>query len=254
MKKENLIIVQPFAGNSRRLKGLIEFLKDYFNVYFIDLPGWSKNIEPLSHISLDNYSQYVEQKIKKLNLPEYWAGGISLGFEILDHANLGENCKGLFAVEPYLNSRSLRRSFKVKTLPIVLIGDLACFSKSYKRIWENRIFKKYLIKLSGLDKEEARKTLDEIDPKTFFETIRLLYKCNKNVTFHHLPCVLLVNKFDEILDYNYVLKVFKKNKEKELIIDDIRIPHVPQDLSKEYFKMVFPENDLKKILNFISRS
>lgn len=254
MKRGNLVIVQPFAGNSRRLKGFIDFLKEYFNVYFIDLPGFIKTIPPLTRITLDDFSKYAEEKIRELNLKEYWASGISLGFEVLNNASLDKNCQGIIAIAPYVNSNSLNKEFKKKMQPIILIDNLICFLKIYNLVWKNRLFRKYIINLSELSLDEANKILDEIDPKTFFETVKLIFKIHKQATFHHLPCVLLINKHDEVVDYHYILRVFRNNPQKELVINDIQIPHVPKEVTKDYFKKNFPKEDLEKILKFTQQN
>jgi len=54
---ENLILVNAFYTNSILLKGLIDYLKKYFNVYFIDLPGFAKDAPPLKEISINLYFQ-----------------------------------------------------------------------------------------------------------------------------------------------------------------------------------------------------
>ena len=78
MPKENLIIVHSFPGNSILLSGLIEYLNDYFEVYFINLPGFAKSVPPLTEISFKGYVQFIEEKIRGFGLASYWLAGISL--------------------------------------------------------------------------------------------------------------------------------------------------------------------------------
>ncbi len=38
-RKENLVLVNAFLTNSLVLRGLIDYLNNFFRVHFIDLPG-----------------------------------------------------------------------------------------------------------------------------------------------------------------------------------------------------------------------
>lgn len=77
MSKNNLVLVHSFPTNSTLLNGFTEFLEDFFNVYFIDLPGFNIDVSPMKDISFDNYSKFVENKIKQLQLDNYFLGGVS---------------------------------------------------------------------------------------------------------------------------------------------------------------------------------
>ena len=116
-KKENLILVHSFPTNSILLKGFIGYIDDYFNVYPIDLPGFRKDIKPLQKITIDSYSKFVEEKVKKLNLDDFLIGGISFGFIVVNNAKIDKKCKGIIAIEPYVNSKSLRMSWPNNPYP-----------------------------------------------------------------------------------------------------------------------------------------
>lgn len=250
-EKENLIVVQPFAANHIILKDLIKFLNEYFTVYFIDLPGFIKTIPPLSKISFESYSKFVQGKIEELDLKEYWIAGISLGFEVVNITKLDSKCKGIIAIEPYINSASLSSNFKRKVKYLIFLNNLVCYLKLYNLVWNSRLFRKNFHKFSELPKDVIDIIFEQVDPKTFFETTRLIFKNKKNASFHHLPYALLVNKCDGIISYDYLIRTFKKNPEKELVLDDIKISHCPSDLSKEYFEKSFPQKDRQKLLDFI---
>jgi len=83
--KENLVLVNAFLTNSLVLRGLIDYLGKYFRVHFIDLPGFIRDIPPLSEISLENYASYVRRRIDELDLDSYLLGGISFGFAVVSH-------------------------------------------------------------------------------------------------------------------------------------------------------------------------
>ena len=74
MTTENLVLVHSFPTNSILLKGLVEFLNDHFNLYFIDLPGFTQKSPPIQQITIDNYSAYVEKYINNLKIDHYILG------------------------------------------------------------------------------------------------------------------------------------------------------------------------------------
>lgn len=249
--KQNLIVVSGFASNSILLKGLIEFLSECFNVRFIDLPGFTRKVPPLKKINMDNYSKFVEDKIKEFNLKEYWIVGISFGFAIISNIKLNDNnCKGIIALEPYINNRSINKCLEEKKKYTIFLDGLVCRFKLYKFIWRNRYFRKHLAIIGHIPSGIVHTVLTEIDPRTFFETARLILKFDKNIHLHNLPYALLINKNDQTVDAAYLIKVFRNSK-KELILDDLKMEHYPQDLSREYFERVFPKEDLKKLLDFM---
>lgn len=76
--KQNLVLIHSFPTNSIILKGLNNFLSNYINVYFIDLPGFNNNYDKKFKISFENYANCVQLEIDKLKLNTYWVGGCPL--------------------------------------------------------------------------------------------------------------------------------------------------------------------------------
>ena len=102
MEKENLVLLHSFPTNSILLSGYIEYLSDSFNVYFIDLPGFTKAVPPLERVTFAGYYDFVGRKIKELDLDSYLVEGISFGFAIVNHLNHDRKCKGIIAIEPFI--------------------------------------------------------------------------------------------------------------------------------------------------------
>src|SRR6266496_3587000 len=109
MMKHNLVLVHSFPTNSILLRGLIEYLSDYFNVHFVDLPGFTKGTTPLPHITLSGYSAFLEEKINELGLETYLVAGISFGFAVVNKAKHSNKCLGILAIEPYIGTKSLQK-------------------------------------------------------------------------------------------------------------------------------------------------
>ena len=248
MKKENLILVHSFPTNSIILKGFIDYLKDYLNLYFIDLPGFTKRVPPLLEINLSNYSKFVDKKIKELDLNEYIVGGISFGFLVINNAKLNGRCRGILAIQPFTDVSSLRMTFLSRIL-YSKIFDTVTSLKLYNKIWDSKIFYKSVKLLSNKSQKRVKSSIYEIDAKTFFETGKLIFDAKQKNRFHKLPYSLIVNKKDERVRYDYLVQLFNENV-KDLLIVDTKIEHSPKIITKEYFRENFDEKDIDKIFNF----
>ena len=150
-KKENLFLVHSFPTNSSILKGLVVYLERFFNLYFIDLPGFLNNEEDdrKEKISLDYYSNYISQEIKKHNLDSFMIGGISFGFLVANNAEFDvKKCKAILAIEPYLNISYLNIGFVKRFLYYHLI-DRIIKSDLEEKIWESPFADEFISFMTG---------------------------------------------------------------------------------------------------------
>jgi len=250
MKKDNLILIPGFSSNRYVLKGLLEVMSQYLNVHFIELPGFVSDVSPLSEITLSNFAVYVQKEIEKLDLDEYLIGGISLGFTILSDLELDQRCKGVLALEPHFNKRSLNLNWFQKNLYLATFRTI-CFFKLYNLLWKTRLFKTLFAKFTGLPDDIIKIILDQNDPRTFFATAKMGFQIKKMPQFFDLPYVLIMNKEDEMVDYSYVSRQLKDNVRDFLFIE-VQEKHFPPDLSKEYIEKKFPKEKIQKILEFFN--
>lgn len=110
MSKPNLVLVPSFGTNRLILRGLADYLGEAFTVYFIDLPGFTRQVQPLRPITLAAYSAFVEDKLGQLGLESYWLGGISFGFLVVNRLPFDPRCQAVLGIEPYTDARSLNLS------------------------------------------------------------------------------------------------------------------------------------------------
>lgn len=250
MAKENLVLIHSFPTNSILLHGLTSYLDDYFNVYMIDLPGFKNEVLPVNPVSLDNFSKFLDEKIKMLNLSHYVVAGISFGFIVVNKAKLSKSCRGIVAIEPYINSKYLKISNKRKATFTTLL-TFARFMGIYNIIWHSRILKRYYQKLAHYKLKRAKIILREMDPTTFFETAKILLQNKREPALHQLPHVLIINKNDKTVDYQKTTNYFYNRVERLLKIET-KIGHYPRTVTKNYFKRKLPESDIKRIYAFLS--
>jgi hypothetical protein len=246
--KINFILVQSFPTNSYILQPLIDYLSEYFNLYFIDLPGFTNKLKPLEKINIDQYGSFLDQKITDLNLKSYIIGGISFGFLVVNQAKLNKNCQAILAVEPFIGTSTIKLS-KLVRLGLFLVIKLINVLNLSQLIWRLGLFKQILLKL-GVPKTSFKYILEEIDPKTFFQTAQIIFDSKMIKNFHQLPHLLVINLDDDALDAKAIIQIFK-DKASHLGVIETDIPHYPQELNKEYMKKMFSEKKIEEIYKFV---
>lgn len=248
-EKENIVIVHSFPTNSILLNGLIKFLEEYFHVYFIDLPGFTTKVPAMYKFAIDGYASFLKNKIDELNLDHYVVMGISFGFFIINQSNLDTaRCKGCIAVEPYIGAHSLKINFFKKFLYLVFL-NLICSMNLHYIVWKSRWFNRYLL-WAGNPTDRIHHTFAQVDAKTFFETGRLILKTYGHKKFRNPPYILIINRHDRTVNYDYLTKIFEEEAESVLVIST-KMDHYPTDPTKDYFSKLFPRSVIEDIYRFI---
>ena len=248
-KKENLILLHSFPTNSILLRGLGNYLGDYFNLYFLDLPGFVDQIPPLKEVSVENYVSYVQDQIIELDLENYFIGGISFGFLIANKIADNDNCLGVLAMEPFLNINQTKVSRSKQFFSNNFI-KLISLTSSYNFVWNNSLFRFFLY--LGNSREQITLLFKTVDPKTFFKTGKLLLDYNEKIIFKNKPYVLLINQEDQTIDAQAIVEEFKKNIKKLLVINTT-IEHYPKNLLKVYFENHVAKKDIQSVLDFLAK-
>lgn len=246
MKKQLLVLLHSFPTNSIILKGLIEFLSDYFSVFFIDLPGFNNN-KINEKATFELHVNYVEKEIKKLGVKNYWLGGISFGFLIANKIN-DDNCIGILAMEPFVNNSYLNFS-KFKKVTFMVLINFSNFLNNFFSLLNNRIIE-YILIHNWLGKEKTKIILQTMESKTFFETAVYIINYKKSLKFQDKPYILMINKNDKIIDANKTINYFKKHR--NLLITYNTVEHHPKEITKKYFMENIKKQEISKILDFMN--
>jgi hypothetical protein len=250
MKKENIILVHSFPTNSKILKGFTKFLNGFSNVYFIDMPGFVREKSPIKKITMENFSKHLEKEIKKLNLKRYFLAGISFGFLVVNNANFDKKCKGILAIEPYINSKELKINILKKSFLFIFLTLINTFYLT-NLIWRSKIFYDLLEKT--YPKKYLDITIEEINSRTFFKVAKILLMKKEFPNLKNIPYFLLLNLEDKTINSKEVVDFFKKNTEKVNIICE-NINHYPEDMSYEYFKKSINEKEIKNLIEKMNKT
>lgn len=246
-KAYNLVLVNSFPTNSIILKGAIAFLSDYFNVYPIDLPGFRKDIPPLTKISIRSYAEYVEREVEKLNLDKYMMGGVSFGHCVVSAMNLDDHCRAVLSFEPYVNDHSLLMSRKDREFDRKFVWFML-HSRLYRLLW-NKLALSMFFKFHHQDIVDI--ILEEVNPRTFFETALLLVSHHR-ACWTDKPYILLANRDDDRVCYHTNLEEFKAKTKKLLVIDE-QAEHFPNDISKRYFARHINPESIKRVMDWLEK-
>ncbi len=244
MQKQNLIIIHSFPSNSIILKGFYDFLSDFFNVYPIDLPGFTPDKKPLAKMNFEGYRQYLEEEIARLNLERYFLGGISFGFAIANACRVDNRCRGFLAISPYLNN-----DYIVPNKSGIIVMKRLLFFPSrlrllYRFIYHTRYFRHFLCRYLPSGRVDIMQKT--VDGNAFFETAEILINHNEVPKFHDKPYVLLINEQDTTILASKVIELFETLD--HALIVKTTIEHNPKDISKAYFKKHVPKGDIEKMV------
>ncbi len=248
--KHHVIFVQPFPANHELLQGLIEFFNDFVEIHFIDLPGMHPDQPPLGRINVDTLTQNVQERIEKMNFDQYWLGGISFGFLIANKVRTDAKCRGLVALEPFLNVKELNQS-PYHVLFERAIAHVACDTKAYKRIWRSNMFH-FILHKTHIPDNIIDKMLDQIDPRTFFEIAEIVLDYNVPCRFRNKPTILMINDHDDVIRGQETRELFEKYV-KDLLVINTTVKHYPENLNKDYFEQNVPEEDKKRMVEFMDK-
>lgn len=250
--KHNLILIQAYPANSLLSEGIIRYLEDYFHLYFIDLPGFIRNVDPLDTIELKGFTRYIEGRIKELDLDEYILGGISFGALLANYVRVDDRCKAILSAEPYLGYKYIKiQGFKRYLLLAVL--SIIIGLRLEDKIWKTKFFYNYLDYSSNLAKKWIKILHREVDARTFFRTGKLLLTFDdKRPNFHDKPYILLINPDDMQVDFSRVIHAFRENINNDylrIIISELE--HYPDTPTYHYFKETITGEELNSLIGFL---
>lgn len=248
LTKINLVVISGFGVNSIILKEYIRYLEEFFNVYFIDLPGFTKTTKILSTVSIDSYVEYIEREMEKIPWSNFWLGGMSFGFYLANRAAVDKRSLGYFAIEPYVGETGLSLGKPKELFFDALVKSLVKLGVS-SEIWESSSFPKILKLFSGCSTEEAAEMLKDIDSKTFFQTAQLLLEDHEETIFRKTPYALFINENDTSVNGRYIQTLFEKNV-KDLFIVPITTDHYPKEITVSYFKEHIPTQRLYEAIRW----
>ncbi len=246
-QKPHLVIIHSSPGNSIILKGLYDFLADYFVVHPIDLPGFITGKKPLDNVTFQGYCHHVEDEIKVLKLTEpYIIGGISFGFAVANRCKLEANCKAVLAILPFINADYVIEDTTYKWMTRLV--EVVRWSRLHNYIYKRKRFKGLLKERAPAERVEIM--LQSIDAYAFFETTRLIINDNTSPYFHpDKKYVLVVNEQDSAVKGDKIRALFRAHN---AFILDTALKYHPPDLSKEHFQKHISKEKMKEVIAYLT--
>lgn len=249
MRKHNLVLIHSYGTNSKILRGLSKYLDNYYNVYFIDLPGFIDTVPAIPNVTIEKLAKYVEMQIEKLDIDNYLVAGISFGFLVANSMSIdSKKCKAIIAMEPYINRNVLKFNLITRLLLLNFMRFISLLRVEY-RIWRSKFVRELLIKIS-LPVTVIDEILHDIDAKTFIDLGKFLLTYTEEPKLKNIPYAVLMNKNDYTINYKKIYEFFMETPEK-VILMETDMDHYPADLSEEYFSRKIPARYFNSLNEFI---
>ncbi|MCL4217624.1 MAG: alpha/beta hydrolase [Candidatus Hydrogenedentes bacterium] len=246
--KENLVLVPSFPTNSAILEPVVDYLKEFFNVICIDLPGFHPEQSALHPMSLRAYVRFVENRITQLDVESFILGGLSFGYRIISQVCVDDRCKALLAIGPLLNSESLAMSARRKRFYLG-VGRVVEGLRLQNIIW-NSAFIRRLIVGAGHPTETLHVMFAQVNPRAFFRTARLILEDKEKPMFQDLPHVIILNQHDRTVRQDRVIAAFRADVN-QLLVVDTGMDHYPRTLSRAYFEEHMPETKVRQAMQWV---
>ena len=140
--KKNIIILPGWGDTRKTFTFMIDFLKEYFNVYILDYPGYGNSPFPNHDLTIYDYSLLIHEWIKSLNINNPILIGHSFGGRIITTLTgyYNFNYKNII----YLNSAGIKPKIRFKTKLYKFLKKLKfLLPKRYKQKYLNYLFNKF---------------------------------------------------------------------------------------------------------------
>ena len=245
-EKPNIILIHSFPTNTIIIKGLLEYLEEFHNVYPIDLPGFVPESEPIPKVTIENYAKAAQKQIDALGIDNYWMAGLSFGFLVANLCSLDKRCFGTVGIVPYINKNYLIKNellyfFLEKSFD--MIRRFKWHEKAYRSSW----LKKALLRETHT--ERINEVLSTVSAYTFFETALLLLKYDEEPVFHHKPYIFFLTEEDSTIRMEELAILLNSIKNKRVV--RTTCDHHPDEITKQYFEANVNPQDHKAIVKFM---
>ncbi|MDR0752677.1 MAG: alpha/beta hydrolase [Mycoplasmataceae bacterium] len=225
--KGNIVFIHGFSSSYyKSINFLILLYKKGYNIYSFDLPNHGENKEFDHQYSMEEYLEYVEEKIKSLNLKSFFLIGHSMGGAISSViVNKFDNIKKLVLIDPF-NFGHCSLHIHIHRLGLKLIKPIG------------PLFTPFLAKNPTNLSFDPRKLLISLFSQSFLEIL------DKNVSEISKPILIIFGEQDETINpersKTYFDEKFKDKRDYYFkLLPELK--HSPQNEDKERIKNVVLE-------------
>jgi len=164
--KVPLILLSGEGVDRILMKDVLLLLNKYFEVHYIEIPGFIDSVPPLQDLSYKELVKYFQNEIDFVGKnKKYILGSVSLGYLFLPGLKVNKNCVGYLPIFPCAGRDALDANFFIKYVGLYSIKLLE-FLKLQDWVWNTTFFQKYL--LYSVSSTQLKIVDKEIDHKTWF--------------------------------------------------------------------------------------
>lgn len=124
-KGKDLILIHGWGADVSNFWPIIDYLKDSFTLWLLDLPGFGRSDLPKKQFAISDFAQIISGFIKKNNLKKPAVFGHSYGGKVsIKFASLYPNLIDKLILEGASGIRSQKTLLQILIFPVVKIANL----------------------------------------------------------------------------------------------------------------------------------
>jgi len=245
-----VFLIHSFPTNSILFEGMVEFFSPQLKVITINLPGFHKDVPVLSKkdITFDSFAAYVSNKIEEFGYSDYWIAGTSFGYSVLTHMDLKDECRGVFAIEPFLDHHHIAIGFLERNL-YKLVFRMVSWLSLEGRLFSSKYFTSHLA-LKGVREDYADIIREHVDPATYFKVADILIRTHQPLPPQKRPHALIYNPNDATIK-GVTTEEYFKNAGINLLEIVTTLPHFPERLEADYYASHIPQSQVEEVVDFM---
>ncbi|MFH2020729.1 MAG: alpha/beta hydrolase [archaeon] len=244
---QNLVLIPGWKSDLERMNDSIQMISKYYRVHTLDLPG-TGGTEGIKKFTIVEYAKFTAKWIKKLKITDFIIGAVSMGGQILtnsfDSDYVKKNAKGVLLIFPMYGINSLKMNKLSKTG--LRIGTSLLWRRPFchinDRIFRSKRIMRLIVKI--FEQEKDLKTGDNLEhhvshfkrfsARVSMQSIHDALKVHKTAGHYMIPALLIMAKDDPLIDFDIVMKGYKK------VFPKLRAINLPGKIHSERRK-VSPE-------------
>jgi len=222
---EPLIMVPATISELQEWRSLVQFMAQWFHVYFFELPGHGESTPFTDGFSSQRVAELVEQLVDELKYDRFNLMGFSFGglLAMRTYKHLSHRIDRLIMIAPCLDHHTLSLSTMRKSL-LHTFNSLLGKSRIQKRFVDlihNRRTVSLIVKaLQKFGKLEDTIPLQEKLPRTKASTIAVLNaqineilttKFNVELKKHATPCYFAMSVNDPLISFDATMDILNKH-------------------------------------------
>lgn len=217
-----LVLIHGFHACAAKMSDFADYISPYFHLIIPDLPGFGKSDELPSEFNINKSALEVLAFLKTIKIDKYFLSGFSMGGGVALEMLLTDpqGCLGTLFIYPLALGTHMKFSTR-KKITIRFLTALAkspVFSPVMRKMFYNDKIMYYLFKMlsasnlsTDIDLKRRIANSRLCSYKTYIHGVSSIFNFQPSIEkkFSGLKTILVLNKFDELIDPKYTLANYR---------------------------------------------